>query len=382
MNYEARMRRFQEALAAQNIDLAFFPISADLQYLTGIPRDMPNFGNTMYHGGWIEGLFITASGRQMFTLTRMTATFHLDTSQHADVRVLAEPADPLVLVREVMQTLGIPTNARIAVGERTWAEALINLRVVLPDATFVSATDLLRRQRVTKDADELAVLRRAGEITEAAYADVRAKIQVGMTELDLMSEVDYQIRRHGGFAPSFTTAMYNMGPNHSVNFADREATWRIPLKPPVALLFDFGTAHEGYCYDFGRTVFLGDPDAEYQKVYRLIMDSQAAGIAALKSGVTTCEQADIAARRLIEEAGYGQYFMHRLGHGIGMDVHEPPFLNIGDHTILQTGMCFTVEPSILIRGVTGARVEDIIVVGPNGGEPLTSGYREMYAVSG
>jgi Xaa-Pro aminopeptidase len=145
-------------------------------------------------------------------------------------------------------------------------------------------------------------------------------------------------------------------------------------------LYDFGAIYDGYCYDYGRTVFLGEPDAEYQKIYKLIMDSQAAGIAALKSGAMTCEQTDIAARKLIEDAGYGPYFKHRLGHGIGMDVHEPPFLTIGDHTQLQSGMCFTVEPSILIER-TGARVEDIVVVGPNGGEPLTRGYREMFVVA-
>lgn len=382
MSHVARMQRFRETLIANQVDLVFIPLSADLQYLTGIPRDMPNFGNVMYPGAWLEGLFLTPDARQVFTVTRMTAAFHMDTHDKGDVRILADAADPLALARDVMETLGIRSNARIAIGERAWAESVINLRIVLPDAAFVSATRLLRPQRAVKDADELAILRRAGEITEAAFAEVRPRIKAGMTELDLTSEVDYQIRRHGGFAPSFTTAMYNMGPQHTTNLADRKATWRIPLQPPVALLFDFGAVCEGYCYDYGRTVLLGEPDAEYEKVYRLIMDAQAAGIAALRSGAATCEQVDSAARQIIEDAGYGQYFMHRLGHGIGLDVHEPPFLTAGDNTVLQSGMTFTVEPSILIPHVTGARIEDIVVAGPDGGTPLTSGFREMVVISG
>ncbi|MEZ4617114.1 MAG: M24 family metallopeptidase [Caldilineaceae bacterium] len=107
-----------------------------------------------------------------------------------------------------------------------------------------------------------------------------------------------------------------------------------------------GGVYEGYCYDFGRSVYFGEPDAEYRNVYALVMGAQAAGIAALKAG-NSCKMADAAARQVIADAGYGEAFMHRLGHGIGMDVHEPPFLTAGDQTILQPGMCFTAEPSIL-----------------------------------
>jgi Xaa-Pro dipeptidase len=145
-------------------------------------------------------------------------------------------------------------------------------------------------------------------------------------------------------------------------------------------LFDFGAAYNGMCYDFGRTVFFGEPDDEYKKIYKLVMDSQAAGIAAMKAGQVTAAQVDAAARQVIEDAGYGEEFRHRLGHGIGMDVHEPPFLTKTDHTILQEGMLFTIEPSITQFNTFSARVEDVVVVRPDGGEPLTSQFQEMHVI--
>jgi Xaa-Pro aminopeptidase len=163
-------------------------------------------------------------------------------------------------------------------------------------------------------------------------------------------------------------------------FGKREETWRRQLHAPVSVLFDFGAVYQGYCYDFGRTVFFGEPDAEFQRIYQLVMASQAAGIAEMRAGQVTAAAVDKAARDVITEAGYGEEFRHRLGHGIGLDVHEPPFLTAGDATVLQTGMLFTVEPSITQFNTFSARVEDVVVVREGGGEPLTAGYRELRIV--
>jgi Xaa-Pro aminopeptidase len=145
-------------------------------------------------------------------------------------------------------------------------------------------------------------------------------------------------------------------------------------------LFDFGAAYQGFCYDFGRTVFLGEPDAEFQRIYQLVMEAQAAGIAAMRGGQVRAAEVDAAARVVITEAGYGEAFRHRLGHGIGMDVHEPPFLTADDESLLQEGMLFTVEPSITQFHTFSARVEDVVAVGPVGGEALTTGFRELQVI--
>jgi Xaa-Pro dipeptidase len=375
-----RLRRFQERLGT-SADLAFFPISADLQYLTGVPRDIPTFGAILHPGAWLEGLWVTATQSPVLTLPRMTAEFGgLDNVSNVQVRVLGDRDDPAALVRNILQGFSLPAKPRIAIGDRAHGESVSALHSLLPDAVFSSATDLLRPLRAIKSEDEIALMRRAGEITEAAFADVRAQLKHGMTELDIIAEVDHQLRRHGALGPSFTTSLYDVGPNHELIFGQRERTWHRRLHPPVSVLFDFGAIHEGYCYDFGRTVAFGEPDMAFRRVFALVMASQAAGIAAMRADEVTAAEVDAAARAVISDAGYAAEFRHRLGHGIGLDVHEPPFLTAGDNTTLRERMLFTVEPSILFFNQCSARVEDVVVVRRGGGEPLTSGFQTLHVV--
>ncbi|MFO7323921.1 MAG: Xaa-Pro peptidase family protein [Chloroflexota bacterium] len=380
MSLNERLQRFQELLG-QTADVAFLPISADLEYLTGVPRDVPNFGWTLHPGAWLEGAWLSPSHAPVLALPRMTAEFGgLNRLEGAEVRVLGDWDDPETLVRDILSRFNLPQKPRIAVGDRAHAETLIHLQKLLPDAIFVSATELLRQLRVIKSEEEIAVMRRAGEITEAAFADVVKALRHGMTELDVIAEVDYQLRRHGALGPSFTTSLYNSGPNHELIFGDREKHWHRQLLPPVSILFDFGAVYEGFCYDYGRTVCFGEPQGDQQRVYDLVMAAQAAGVAALKAGEATTEQVDAVARQVIEEAGYGSAFRHRLGHGIGRDVHEPPFLTRGDQTPLREGMLFTIEPSILQFGGFSARVEDVVVARPGGGEKLTNGFQQLIVI--
>jgi len=163
-------------------------------------------------------------------------------------------------------------------------------------------------------------------------------------------------------------------------FGQRLQTWPRKLEAPVSLLTDFGGIYQGYCYDFGRTISFGEPSEEQIKVHKLVMQSQRAGIAALKSGAATTTEVDAVARKVIEDGGYGEEFRHRLGHAIGMDVHEPPFLTAGDETPLQEGMLFTIEPSITQFNTFSARVEDVVVARPDGGEPLTGGWQDLIVI--
>lgn len=380
MSHNERLQRFQAAVAGR-ADLIYLPHSADLEYLTGVPRDIPNYGAVIHPGAWLEGVWMTPAQPPILLLPRMSAEFGgLNRLSNIDIRVLGDWDDPAALVRDIVRGFQLPERPLVAISDHTTGETVVNLQRILPDAVFISATDLLRPLRVIKSEDEIAVMRRAGQITEAAFADVLKQLKPGMTELDLISEVDYQLRRHGSLGPSFTTSLYNSGPNHPLLFGQRLATWPRVLTPPVSVLFDFGAVHEGYCYDYGRTVSFGAPSAEQVRVHQLVMESQRAGIAALRAGSATTSQVDAAARQVIADAGYGEAFRHRLGHAIGMDVHEPPFLTAGDETLLQEGMLFTIEPSITQLNSFSARVEDVVVARPGGGEPLTSGYQELIVI--
>jgi Xaa-Pro dipeptidase len=379
-SYADRMTRFR-ALIGGRADLVFVPIGTDLDYLTGLHRDIPNWGRNLHPGMWTEGAWITPDHDPILTLPRMTAEFGaVKGAPGLDVRVLGDWDDPAQMVRGILKELGIRDGARIATSDDAEAESLMELQSLVPGARFVSATRILRELRVIKDADEIATMREAGRMTEAAFAEVVRQLKIGMTELDIVSEVDFQLRRQGSLGPSFTTSLYNTGPNHAMLFGRRLESWPRVLDAPVSVLFDFGAVHDGMCYDFGRTVSFGAPSEEQVRVHRLIMDSQRAGIAALKAGETTCEEVDRVARAVIEEAGYGSKFRHRLGHGIGWDVHEPPFLTHGDTTVVEEGMIFTVEPSIFQDGDFSARVEDCVVARPGGGEALTTGWQDLVVI--
>ena len=380
MSHQDRLRRFQ-ALLGEQADLAFFPISSDLQYLTGVPRDVPNYGHNIHPGDWLEGAWIAPRHEPILPLPRMTAEFGgLDKLEDIDIRVLGDWDEPAAFLERILDDFKLPDRPRVAISDFTRGETISNLQTLLPGAIWLSATDLLRPMRVIKTQADIDEMKEAGRITEAAFADTVAMLRLGMTELEIVAEVNYQLRRHGSLGQSFTTSLYNSGPNHPLLFGQRMATWPRALDPPVSVLFDFGGIYRGWCYDFGRTVFFGEPNAEAVRVYELVMASQAAGIAALKAGQATTTDADRAARQVIEEAGYGAAFRHRLGHGIGMDVHEPPFLTQGDETPLEEGMLFTIEPSIMQFDDYSARVEDVVVARAGGGEKLTNGWQELIVV--
>jgi Xaa-Pro aminopeptidase len=374
-----RLPAFQTLLQGK-ADLAFIPLGTDLHYLAGIPRDIPNYGTTLHPGGWLEGAWLTPGHAPILALPRMTAEFKgRGESKGIEIRVLGDHDDPAALARDIVASLRVPARPRIAISDRAHGESAVHIQALLPDAVFVSATDILRALRVIKSDQEIATMREAGRRTEAAFAETLKRLKFGMTELDAIAEINHQMQRQGSLGQTFTTSLYNTGPDHPLLMGRRLESWTRPINPPCSVLFDFGASHEGLCYDYGRTVHFGEPDAEQRRVHRLVMQAQAAGIAALKVGATAA-QVDAAARRIIEDAGDGQKFRHRLGHGIGWDVHEPPFLTKSDHSVLEEGMMFTVEPSILQDRSFSARVEDVIVCRPGGGEKLTNGFQALLVV--
>lgn len=378
--YQDRMKKLQQIIAGA-ADLVFVHIGTDLDYLTGIHRDIPNYGRNLHPGMWLEGAWLSPDKGPILTLPRMTAEFSLGgKSGDLDVRVLGDWDDPADLARGIIAEMKLPEKPRIAVSDNAEAESLIELQKLIPDAVFVSATSILRKLRVVKSASEIETMRQAGKMTEQALAEVIRHLKIGMTELDIVAEIDFQMKRQGSLGPSFSTSLYCSGPNHPMMFGQRLNSWPRKIEPQVSVLLDFGAVHDGMCYDYGRTVSFGAPGDEQVKVHRMIMDAQAAGIAALKAGKATCAEVDVAARNVIIEAGYGDRFRHRLGHAIGWDVHEPPFLTKGDDTVVQEGMIFTVEPSVWQMAGYSARVEDCIVVRPEGGEKLTTGYPDLIIV--
>jgi Xaa-Pro aminopeptidase len=224
-------------------------------------------------------------------------------------------------------------------------------------------------------------MRASAEIVDKTMSEIIGYLapDSGQTELDVAFEIDRLMMRYGADGSSFVTNVWQMGPSEVRPLAMKAS--RRPLERGNSLSFDFGSTLDGYCYDFGRSVHLGEPTDEYRRAHSLVMRAAHRGIDALQDGERTAEEVDRLARQVIIDGGYGEWFRHRLGHGIGLDVHEPPYLDRGDQSVIQKGMCFTVEPSVFIPGRFGARTEDVVVVGGReGGHVLTKFRRDLIIV--
>lgn len=241
-----------------------------------------------------------------------------------------------------------------------------------PGVQIVSAGRELAALRMHKDADDLAAMREAIAISEAALEAVIAQVRPGMTEREITGLlIVEQLKRGGGKHPFEPYAL--SGPNAALPHADPGGR---AVSLGEALLFDYGTSVRGYASDITRTFSVGEPSVKLAEVYEVVRAANEAGRGAARPGVPA-QEVDRAARRVIEQAGYGPYFTHRTGHGLGLEAHEGPNIVEGNPQILEPGMVFTVEPGIYLPGEFGVRIEDNLVITGDGAESLTSFPREL-----
>jgi Xaa-Pro dipeptidase len=344
-------------------DLLFLAPSSDLEYLTGVERTIPTFGQSQYAHGWVAGAFFRPDREPVFVLPRMMTLFDVAGELPGELVVVSERDDGTALFAAAARGLGDVTT--LAVGDRTWAEALIHLTEALSPDRLVTGSPLVNELRRTKSAEELAVMGRACRVCDDTMAAVAPSVRPGTTTLELVEEVEHRMRVLGSRVPSFTTHVFTsfVGGKNSA-----EESRNVPIEEGDVVMFDFGAVVDGYCSDFGRTVCVGDPGSEVRDAYALVLAAQEAGRAALRPGVPASE-VNRACRQPIEDAGFGAHFKHRMGHGIGMDVHERPFVSEEEETPLEAGMTFTDEPSILLDDF-GVRIEDVVVCEPDGGRKL------------
>jgi Xaa-Pro aminopeptidase len=366
-DYGERRRRLNEVLEQEGVDALFLGLSSDLEYLTGLERNIPTFGNVSYAHGWVGGAFFRPGKEPTFLLPRMFAEFDLPHGVPGEVVVVNETDDGGALFDKVAKSLG--SVKHLAIGSRLWGETVMNLVRVFGSPRLLNAEPLVNRLRRVKSKDELDMMTRACRIADETMGAVTSQVKPGVTMHGLVEHVEHEMRARGSRTPSFTTHIFTMGLADERESIDDRGM--LPLREGEAVLFDFGAVLEGYCSDFGRTIFCGEPTAQYRRAHQAMIDAQAAGQAASRPGVTAAE-VNRACRGPIEEAGFGPYFRHRMGHCIGMDVHERPFISEEDQTPLEVGMTFTDEPSIMWHGKVGVRIENIVVCEEKGGRKLNS----------
>ena len=247
------------------------------------------------------------------------------------------------------------------------------LQVAAPHAIFPDATETIAALRIRKDDEEIASMRKAVEIAQDALEATLPMIKIGISEKVIAAELIIQLLKHGSESPFPFQPIVSGGPNS----ANPHATpTERKLREGDLLVIDWGATYNGYVSDITRTFAIGEIDAEYCQIHEITQQANAAGRAAAKSGLPA-SVVDIAARKVIDDAGYGQYFTHRTGHGIGMEAHEAPYMRADNERILEAGMAFTVEPGIYLTGRNGVRVEDDMLITEDGAESLSTLPREI-----
>jgi Xaa-Pro aminopeptidase len=366
-DYAERRRRLTERMREQGVDALFLAPSADLEYLTGVERQIPSFGQSSYAHGWVAGAFFRPDGDPVFVLPRMVAAFDLAHEPEGEVLVVNETDDGFEVFERVARGLGAGT---LAVGDRVWAETVLNLGRVVGLEAIRTGSTLVNDLRRVKTSEELEAMQRAIRTVEEAMAAVAPLVVEGATMAQLAEAVEHELRAAGSRTPSFPTHVFTGLGDGELD--STTATANDPMPEGTSVMFDFGGVVDGYCSDFGRTIYCGDPPDDYRQVYEVMLAAQEEGRRAAAAGISAAE-VNAACRRPIEEAGLGEHFRHRMGHGIGLDVHERPFISAEEDTPLEPGMTFTDEPSIIVPGRFSVRIEDIVVCEEGGGRKL-NGY--------
>ncbi|MFJ3668204.1 M24 family metallopeptidase [Streptomyces sp. NPDC090106] len=265
-------------------------------------------------------------------------------------------------------------NGRYGVSDSTWALHLLGLQETLPLTTYRALTTALPMLRGVKDAHEVARLAAAGAAADRTYEEILSVPFTGRRETEVAADLARLLREHGHSQVDFTVV--GSGPNGAN--PHHEAGERV-IRPGDMVVLDFGGLKDGYGSDTTRTVHVGEPTEEERRVHGIVRAAQQAAFEAVAPGVP-CQEIDRVARKVITDAGYGEYFIHRTGHGIGVTTHEPPYMVEGETQPLVPGMCFSIEPGIYLPGRFGVRIEDIVTCTETGGRRLNDTAHEMAVV--
>jgi len=377
--YGERLARAREGLAEHAAAGLLLGAGADLRYLTGYDA-MSSERLVM--------LVLGQTGQAALVVPRLEAmsAAACPAAVAGFVNVIPwDETDDVALVvagRLAAATNEAPGSGRLLVSSTLWALHVLRLQAALPGRAFGLATEVLRALRIRKDAEEIALLRLAAHAADRVVARIAAGRLVGRTEADVAREVRDRLVEAGHDAAAF--AVVGSGPNSAS--PHHSASDRV-IGPGDPIVLDIGGTMDGYYSDITRTLWVtgGDPamapDPAFLKIFDLTQRAQAAATAAVRPGIA-CERLDEVARTVIAEGGHGPEFIHRLGHGIGLEGHEEPYLVAGNGEALKPGMAFSIEPGIYLAGRYGARIEDIVICGVGGPEVLNEASRDLWVVSG
>jgi Xaa-Pro aminopeptidase len=363
-DFAGRLEAVSRSASVKQIDGVLVTPGPDLLYLTG------------YDAKPLERLtclVIRAGGDPVLVapgLERLAALASPIGSLGIDVVSWGELDDPYSIVAGLLGTSGV-----VALDNHMWAEKVLALRAAMPNAAQVLAGSIVGPLRMRKDDAEVAALVEAGAAIDRVHAQVPALLRAGRTEREVGADIADLIISEGHATVDFI--IVGSGPNGAS--PHHEVSDRVLEDGDVIVVDIGGTMPSGYCSDCTRTYALGEPDAPFRAAYDALFAAQAAGVEHVRAGVT-CESVDATTRTVLTDAGYGDLFIHRTGHGIGLETHEDPYIVTGNDQALEPGMAFSIEPGFYIEGRYGARIEDIVIATADGVIVANNGPRELQVV--
>ncbi|HET8928416.1 MAG TPA: aminopeptidase P family protein [Microbacterium sp.] len=349
-DYRARMERAAADAAAEGLDALLVTPGPDLLWLTGYQPTAITERLT---------LLVLRPDTEPQLLVPILERPDVESAEGAEALTISDwrdGSDPYEAAAPLLQPDGTS-----AVSDSAWAMHLLGLQRQLPKTRYVSVTERLPMLRAVKDANELLRLEAAGAAADATFGEIVKVRFAGRAETDVAADLARLLREFGHEQVDFTVV--GSGPNGAN--PHHEAGDRTILHGDMIVL-DFGGLKYGYGSDTSRTVCVGEPTAQMREVHGIVRTAQQTAYEAVRPGIA-CQEIDRAARRVIAEAGYGDEFIHRTGHGIGMTTHEPPYMVEGEQRPLVPGMCFSIEPGIYLADRFGVRIEDIVTVTEDGG---------------
>lgn len=355
-----RFDRLQELTKAAGLDLIALVPGPNMRYLTGADFHLSERPLI---------LFVPVEGEPTIVIPFLEASKWYETSIQGQLVPWRDDEGYHGACTQATQQF---KNKRIGVEGLRMRVLEGQLLEELTGQPVIDAEDILVNLRIRKDADELDRHRRAIQISEQALQQTLDALKLGMTEREIATMLSRHQRALGGGADSFSPTVL-IGPRSALPHGGSGDT---PLEQGTTLLIDFGTTYEGYVSDITRTFFVGEPSDKHRAVYEAVLAANTAARAAMRPGMEAGDL-DVLTTNVLREHGFGDYILHRTGHGLGIDVHEHPNINKGNTRVLEEGMVFTIEPGLYIADELGVRIEDNVVVTADGGESMTSFPREL-----
>lgn len=363
--YKAVKEKAVLMMKSKNIKAMILSPSSNMFYMTGF--------NT-FPGERLLVNILVDNGKSIFIVPKLYESEVKEKAEFDEIYSWNDNQNPQDLIKLVAEKYGLQ-DCTIAIEETMWFTAFDKIFRTLKGVKYVHAAEIIGELRQCKSSVEADKMRKASQIADKALSNILDKIKPGLREAEVKDMLEAEMKALGAKAPSFPTII-GSGPNSALphhNTGDRV------LLEGDAVVMDFGCIADNYCSDTTRTIVVGKASEKYKKIHEILRQAQQLAIDKVKPGIKACE-VDFAARKHITDNGYGEYFVHRTGHGIGLEVHEVPYITESNELILKPGMVFSIEPGIYLEGEFGIRIEDLVMVTEDGVEVLNHFTKKLVEV--